>query len=69
MSDELLGRARVALPGLKDAALLDRALSALCAEHRAAEIDRLYEVFEALPLETEDQWGNLSGFLDAAGAA
>ena len=69
VSDELLGRARAALPNLNDAALLDRALSAICAEHRAAEIDRSYDVFDTLPLDTEDEWGNLEDFLDAAGTA
>ena len=69
VSDDLLERARAALPSLNNASLLDRALAALCAEHRAAEIDRSYEAYDALPLEFEDEWGNLADFLDAAGAA
>lgn len=38
----------------------------LSAEHRAAEIDRSYEVFDRTPLDTEDEWGNLAEFLGAA---
>ncbi len=63
VSDVLLEQARSADPDLNDAALLDRALSALCAEHRAGEVDRSYRVFADLPLETEDEWGNLENFL------
>lgn len=69
VSDELLTQARAVLPDLNDANLLDRALAALCAEHRAAEIDRSYAAYDAIPLNTEDEWGNLAGFLDRAGAA
>lgn len=63
VNDVLLKEARSAEPGLNDAALLDRALSALCAEHRASEIDRSYKVFEEIPLKTEDEWGNLKNLL------
>ncbi len=35
-------------------------------EHRAAEIDRSYQVFHDVPLDTEDEWGNLAEFLEAA---
>ena len=69
VSDDLLGRARAALPTLNDASLLDRALAALCDEHRAAEIDQSYGAYDDLPLDTEDEWGNLADFLDSAGAA
>ena len=66
VSDTLLDQARSTDPALSDAALLDRALSALCAKHRAAEVDRPYRVFDEVPLETEDEWGNLAEFLEAA---
>ena len=69
VSDELLGEARAALPGLNDASLMDRALAALCADHRAAEIDSSYDVFDALPLDIQDEWGSLADFLDSVGAA
>ena len=65
MSDRLLEQARVALPDLNDASLLDRALAALCAELHAAEIDRSYGIYDTLPLETVDEWGNPAAFLDA----
>ena len=67
VSGELLSNARTALPELNDASLMDRALAALCAEHRAAEIDRSYKIFGELPLDTQDEWGNLADFLDSAG--
>ena len=66
MSDTLLDQARSTEPDLNDAALLDRALSALCAQNRAAEVDRSYRVFDEVPLDTEDEWGNLAEFLEAA---
>lgn len=66
VSDDLLGRARAALPDLNDASLMDRALAALCAEHRASEVDRSYQVFSDLPLDTPDEWGSLAEFLEAA---
>ncbi len=69
VSDGLLEQARAALPDLNDATLLDRALAALCAELRAAEIDLSYRIYEALPLDTEDEWGNPADFLDAVGSA
>ena len=69
VSDDLLEQARAALPTLNNASLLDRALAALCAEHLAAEIDRSYEAYDALPIDTEDEWGNLADFLDSAGVA
>ena len=65
VNDTLLDQARSTLPDLNDAALLDRALSALCAEHCAAEVDRSYRVFDETPLDTEDGWGNLADFLEA----
>ena len=68
VSGELLSNARDALPELNDASLMDRALAALCAEHRAAEIDRSYKIFGELPLDTQDEWGNMVDFLDSAGA-
>ncbi len=66
VSDTLLDMARSTEPDLSDAALLDRALSALCAQYRAAEVDRAYRVFDEVPLDTEDEWGSLAEFLEAA---
>ena len=64
-----MSQARAVMPDLNDASLMDRALAALCAEHRAAEIDRSYQVFHDVPLDTEDEWGSLAEFLEAAGSA
>ena len=69
VSDDLLSQARTALPDLNDASLMDRALAALCAEHRSVEIDRSYQAFLEVPLDAEDEWGNLAEFLEAAGSA
>ena len=36
---------------------------------RAIEVDRSYEAYDNLPLDTEDEWGNPADFLDAVGSA
>ena len=69
VSEELLGQARDVLPDLDDASLFDRALAAVRVVYRAVEVDRSYEAYDDLPLDTEDEWGNLADFLDAVGAA
>lgn len=52
-----------------DAALLDEALTALVAHHRAAELDAAYAAaYDAHPLDEPDDWGDLASFRDAAGA-
>jgi len=63
----LLDMARSAHPELPDSALLDEALAALLARHRAAEIDASYEAYDRLPLEVDDEWGDLASFRSAAG--
>lgn len=57
------------MPALPDAALLDEALGALLARHRAAEIDRAYAAYDAQPLSAPDEWGDLASFRSAAGAS
>ncbi len=52
-----------------DAALIDAALAALVAVHRRAEIDRSYEAYDRIPLNTPDEWGDMESFLDAIGRA
>jgi len=37
--------------------------------YRAVEVDRSYEAYDNLPLDTEDEWGNPADFLDAVGPA
>jgi hypothetical protein len=68
VDDELLRRARSLRAGGTDAALLDEALAALLARHRAAEIDAAYAAYDALPVEQPDEWGDLASFRAAAGA-
>ena len=52
-----------------DAAVIDAALSALVAAHRKAEIDRSYEAYDRIPLNTPDEWGDMESFLDAVDRA
>ncbi len=62
-------RARQARSALTDAALLDEALTALVASHRAAEIDASYTAYDEHPLTEPDAWGNLASFREAAAAS
>lgn len=66
---DLLSSARRLRSELADAALLDEALEALLARHRAAELDASYAVYEEHPLEEPDEWGDLASFREAAGAS
>jgi post-segregation antitoxin (ccd killing protein) len=66
---DLLEEARARTPGLNDAALLDAALGALVARHRAAEIDAAYAAYDERPLDEPDEWGDLASFRDAASAS
>jgi hypothetical protein len=63
----LLRSARRARPKLRDSALIDEALAALLARHRAVEIDAAYAAYDESPLETADEWGDLASFRTAAG--
>ncbi|HAP76516.1 MAG TPA: DUF2191 domain-containing protein [Acidimicrobiaceae bacterium] len=45
-----------------DAALVDAALDALVKARRSAEIDRSYEAYDRIPLDTPDEWGNPAAF-------
>jgi post-segregation antitoxin (ccd killing protein) len=66
---DLLEEARARTPGLNDAALLDAALNALIARHRAAEIDAAYAAYDERPLDEPDEWGDLASFRHAAGGS
>jgi hypothetical protein len=66
---DLLGIARRLRSELTDAALLDEALQALVARHRATEIDATYSVYEQHPLDEPDEWGDLASFRDSAAAS
>ena len=59
----LLARARALDPNGSDASMVERALRALLAQHRAAETDQMYTVgYATQPLDTPDEWGDLVSF-------
>jgi Arc/MetJ family transcription regulator len=64
----LLAEARAASGSSTDAALVDEALHALLARHRAVEVDASYAAYDEHPLDEADEWGDLASFRDAAGA-
>lgn len=66
VDDVLLGDARRIRRGASDAVLVDEALRALLASHRAAEIDAGYAAYDDRPLDEPDAWGDLASFHDAA---
>jgi len=65
----LLEEARRVCSGSPDAELLDRALGALVASYRRAEVDEAYRAYDEHPLDEADEWGDLASFRAAAGAA
>lgn len=65
----LLEDARRTRSGITDAALVDEALSALLARHRAAEVDVSYSAYDEHPLDEPDEWGDLASFPRAAAAS
>jgi hypothetical protein len=67
VDERLLTDARRARSELADSALLDEALTALLARHRAVEIEAAYEVYDRVPLDAPDEWGDLASFRAAAG--
>lgn len=69
VDSELLAQARGVNPGSTDAALIDHALEALLARHRAGEIDASYSAYDEHPLSEPDDWGDLATFHDAAAAS
>ena len=52
-----------------DSALVDEALAALLARHRAAEVDASYAAYDAHPLDEPDAWGDLASFRRAVAAS
>jgi hypothetical protein len=66
---ELLEQVRSVSGGATDAVLLDEALHALLARHRASEIDAAYGVYDEHPLDEPDEWGDLASFRQAAAAS
>ncbi len=66
---DLLGTARALREWINDATLLDAALAALVAQHRATEIDDAYRAYDENPLDEPDEWGDLESFRAAAGSS
>jgi hypothetical protein len=69
VDEGLLADARRVRSELADSVLIDEALAALVARHRAVEIDAAYAAYERAPLDTRDQWGDLASFRAAAGSS
>lgn len=69
VDEQLLARARHARSELNDSALLDIALEALLARERAAELNASYEAYDAVPIDSTDDWGDLASFREAAGGS
>lgn len=65
----LLEEARRLRPESNDSALLDEALAALLAQHRAAQTDAAYAAYDAHPIDEPDEWGDLASFREAAGSS
>lgn len=65
----LLAEARQMSSGTTDAVLIDAALTALLAHHRAAEIDSRYSAYDDHPISDSDEWGDLASFRQAAAAS
>jgi len=69
VDEQLLSAARGLGIHPNDAALLDEALAALLARHRAAQIDAAYAAYDRAPLSEPDEWGDLASFRSAAGSS
>ena len=69
MDKGLLEEARRLHANQTDAALLDEALDALLARHRAAEVDASYAAYDEHPLDEPDAWGDLTSFREASAAS
>lgn len=69
VDQQLLEQAREVKAGVPDSALVDDALAALLARHRAAEVDAAYASYDDQPLDEEDEWGDLASFRAAAAAS
>ncbi|HWE56657.1 MAG TPA: antitoxin MazE5 [Acidimicrobiales bacterium] len=69
VDENLLASARRARAGVADATLIDEALAALVARHRAVEVDASYAAYDERPLAAPDDWGDLASFREAAAAS
>jgi hypothetical protein len=66
VDEHLLANARRTRAGVADALLIDEALGALLARHRAAELDAAYSAYDEHPLDEADEWGDLASFREGA---
>ena len=66
VDESLLEEARALRSGINDATLLDEALHALLARHRAARLDAAYDAYDTHPIDEADEWGDLASFRRAA---
>jgi hypothetical protein len=69
VDEQRLATARRVRPNTPDATLLDEALEALIAKHRAAEVDASYTAYDEHPIAETDGWGDLASFRKAAAAS
>jgi hypothetical protein len=69
VDEQLLATARRMRSGLADSALIDEALVALVARNRAVEVDAAYAAYDRVPLDVDDEWGDLASFRTAADAS
>jgi len=69
VDESLLDVARRLRSESNDSALLDEALAALVAQHRAAQIDAAYTAYDVHPIDEPDEWGDLASFREAAGSS
>jgi hypothetical protein len=66
---ELLARARAVRAGATDSILIEEALLAFLARYDDARIDAAYAAYDAMPVDTPDEWGDLGSWRDAAAAS
>ena len=69
VDQQLLEQARQVKVGVPDSALVDDALAAFLARHRAAEVDAAYGSYDDHPLDEDDVGGDLASFRAAAAAS
>ena len=69
VDEQRLASARRLRPDVSDAVLLDEALEAMIARHRAVEIDVGYAAYDRHPIDEADEWGDLASFRKAAAAS
>lgn len=68
VDEVMLTEARRLHSDATDAAVLDEALRALLARHRAGQIDAAYAAYDDQPIDQTDDWGDLASFREAAAA-